>query len=180
MKSQILVKRYAQGLANALKDEGEYRTVEKELNAFSRALSSHEKLGSLMESPFLGHKKKRQIVEGILTSSSASEKSSRFLLLLLDHGRLHLLDDILDALPVLWNEKKGIVTFEVNSVVSLSEEQKETLSKQLERLEKKPVSLRYKIEPDLLAGLSLKKGNVVYDVSFKGQLARIKEKITEG
>ena len=180
MRSQILAKRYTQGLVNAIQDENEFAAVGLELAGFSTLLSTRQDLTEVLASPFVAAKKKNQIIKDILAVSSYSEKMTRFICLLLDHNRLHLLGDILRAFPVLWNERKGVSTFEVSSVVSLTKAQKERLEAQLERVEKRPVCLRYKIDPELVAGISLKKGNFVYDASIRGHLFKLKEKISEG
>jgi len=180
MRSQILAKRYTQGLVNALRDEEEFASIGRELAGFSMLLSARQDLAEVLASPFVAAKKKNQIIKDILAVSSYSEKTTRFICLLLDHNRLHLLGDILRAFPVFWNERNGVSTFEVSSVVSLTKAQKEKLKVQLERVEKRPVSLHYKIEPGLVAGISLKKGNVIYDASIRGHLFKLKEKISEG
>jgi F-type H+-transporting ATPase subunit delta len=125
-------------------------------------------------------RRKTQVIRDILAASGFSDKTSRFILLLLEHKRLDLLGDVLEELPVLWNERCGVAMFEVSSVVALAEAQKRRLVGALERLEGRPVFLRYSIDPGLVAGFSLKKGNVVYDGSLKGYLAKIKERISEG
>ncbi len=180
MRNQILVKRYTQGLANALGDEKEYRAVSRELAEFSTLLRTRRDLADLLASPFIAAKKKGQVIMEILAASSFSEKTKRFIGLLFEHHRLPLLDDILRAIPVFWNEHRGVSTFEACSVVALTDGQRSRLKAQLERLEKRPVDVTYKIEPGLVAGISLKKGNIVYDASIRGRLAKLKEQICEG
>lgn len=180
MKRQILVKRYAQGLVAALRDDREFQLALRELEAFQGLLSDRRDLSKVMANPFVAAKKKSRIIKEILKVASFSQKTTRFLALLLDHNRLDLLGEILQALPLFWNEKQGVATFEVSSVVALSDAQKQKLAEELERLEKRPISLNYRVDPDLVAGLSLKKGNLVYDASLRGHLARLREKIIEG
>jgi F-type H+-transporting ATPase subunit delta len=167
-------------LVNALRDEKEFSAVSQELAAFSKLLSAHKELTEILVSPFVPAKKRNQIIKDILAAFSFSGEMKRFICLLLDHNRLNLLGDILESLPVFWHEHKGVSTFEVSSVVSLTDAQKARLKAQLERLERRPVYLSYKIEPELVAGISLKKGNVVYDASIKGHLSKLKEEICEG
>ena len=180
MKNRILVRRYTQGLVGALKDEAEFIAVNRELAEFRELVSSHGALKGTLASPFVAARKKTQVIRDVLAVSGITGKTSRFVLLLLGHGRLNLLGDILEELPVFWNERRGLATFEVSSVVTLAEVQKKRLQAELERLEGRPVSLRYSIDPGLVAGLSLQKGNFVYDVSLKGHLEKFKEKIREG
>jgi len=124
--------------------------------------------------------KKVNILREILARASVAEKTRRFLLLLLEHGRFYLLPDILRNLPILWHEKKGVLTYEVSSVVALSPDEQERLRRELEKLENRPVFLQFRIDPDLIAGLALRKGNVIYDSSIRGHLTRLKERICEG
>lgn len=180
MRKQVLVKKYAQGMARALKDEEEFMAVNRELAEFARLRLESRELGNALASPFLPARKKIQIVEAILRTFRFTDKTTRFLLLLMEHNRLDLLSDILRVLPALWQESRGVLTFEVSSAVPLAEIQKQRLKSQLERLEKRPVYLQYQIDPGLVAGLSVRKGNVVYDASLKGHLTKLKEKISEG
>jgi F-type H+-transporting ATPase subunit delta len=180
MKSQLLLNKYTLGLANALKTESEYETIRGELLDFARLCRDHRELKEILESPILAARKKSEIVGSILAAESFQPKTARFILLLMEHNRLELLDEILDCLPVLWNEKRGVRTFEVSSVVPLTGAQEARLKGELERLEKTQVRLIYKIDPDIIGGLALKKGNLVYDISLKGHLLDLKEKLSEG
>jgi F-type H+-transporting ATPase subunit delta len=180
MRNQILVRRYTQGLASALGEEKEYLAVSRELAEFSTLLQARRDLADVLASPFIAIKKKQRIIMDILAASSFSEKTKRFIGLLFEHNRLPLLGDILQAIPVFWNERRGVSTFEASSVVALTVAQKSKLKAQLERLEKRPVDVTYTIEPGLVAGISLKKGNIVYDASIRGHLSKLKEKISEG
>ncbi len=179
MRSQILIKRYAQGLVNSIVDDKEFDALNDQLVDFYNLLNTHKKIEETLSSPFLPSTRKIQIAKEIISRDSYAEKISRFILLLVENSRLVLLADILDILPVLWNEKKGILSIEVFSAVSLSKNQKARLQEKLELLEKNPVSLNYKIDPDLIGGLSIRKGNIVYDVSIKGNLENLKERIME-
>lgn len=177
MKSQILIKRYAQGLVNSIKNDKEFTALNRQLADFYNLLGIHKTMEEALSSPFLPTTKKIQIAREILSKDSYAEKISRFILLLVENNRLGLLADVLDVLPVLWNEKKGILSIEVFSAAPLTESQKKKLKEKLELLEKNPVSLSYKIDPDLIGGISVKKGNIVYDISIKGSLENLKEKI---
>ena len=180
MKDQILIKRYTQGLVNSIKNEEEFSALNRELSDFAELLEKHKKLKHTLSSPFLPTSKKTQVTDEILVKKSLGKKLSRFILLLVENNRLELLPGIIESLPVVWNENKGIYTFNVASVVPLTEFQKKKLEKKLELLEKRPVVLKYRIDHELVGGLWIQRGNIVYDVSIKGSLMKLKEKICEG
>jgi F-type H+-transporting ATPase subunit delta len=180
MKNPTLVKRYARGLVGALHEESEFAAVHGELSAYQGVLKTNIELANILKSPFVPKKKKNQIIKNILAASPPTEKTARFLDVLVEHNRLDILEDVLLALPPLWQETQGVQMFEVSSAFSLTSEQKDRLRAELERLEGKPVFLDYRIDPGLVGGLSLRKGNVIYDVSIEGRLAKLKEKMIEG
>lgn len=180
MKHRVIVKRYSQGLINAIRDEDEFAAVHEELCHFLDLLESREKLKEVLQSPFLPLAKKKDLMDELLRTLSYRPKTARFINLCTENGRLEFLADILVFLPEHWNEEKGVSTFEVSSVVPLSESQKERLKAKLKQLEQKPVSLKFRTDPSLVGGLSVRRENIIYDVSIRGNLDRLKEKIIEG
>lgn len=180
MKNPLLVKKYTWGLVGALEDEAEFRRVQKEIEGFVSLIRSREDLRGVLANPFLNARKRVGIVRDIVNRMGCLDKTIRFLSLVVEHGRLENLPEIAAAAPGAWNEKQGVLTFEVSSVVPLTEDQKDKLKVELERLEGKPVSLVFQTDPAIIGGLSLRKKNIVYDVSVEGDLLRLKEKIQEG
>lgn len=180
MKTQILTKRYARGLVSSIRDEKEFEILSDQMIGFLDLLSEHEELNVALTSPFLPPAKKMQIAKEILDKGGLEGKIGRFILLLVENNRLELLSEIVDLVPLLWDEKQGISPIEVASASTLSDDQKKRLKQKLEILEGGPVSLSYTIDPELIGGLTLKKGNLVYDVSIKGSLENLKERISEG
>jgi F-type H+-transporting ATPase subunit delta len=180
MKNPTLVRKYTEGLVAAMADEAEFRRVLGEIEGFAALVAGRDNLRRALENPFLKPRMRAGIVGEVLERTGAGAKTVRFLLLLVEHGRLEILPDIAAAAPEAWNERRGIATLEVASVVPLTDGQKVRLEAVLERLEGRPVSLGYRIDPEIIGGLALRKGNVVYDVSVEGDLMRLKEKITEG
>jgi F-type H+-transporting ATPase subunit delta len=180
MKNQALVRKYAEGLAQALLDEREFASVGAEVRAFRDLFVSREDLRKALASPFVNARKKAAVLEEILAVSGTGPKASRFLSLLLRHKRLGLLPAVADLLPEAWSDKHGVVSFEVTSAVPLTDGQKDRLSKGLEASEKKPVRLVFKTDPVLVGGLAVRKGHIVYDASVEGRLAALKELLGQG
>jgi F-type H+-transporting ATPase subunit delta len=180
MKNQVLVKKYAQGLVQAVKDEAEFESVRAELRAFLNLYSALSELRNAILSPFIDARAKERILDEVAARSGAGKKTARFLRLLLEHKRLDLLGDIVDALPETWNEKLGIVTFEVASVIPMTDTQKRRLRETLETAERGPVRLVFRIDPGIVGGLSLRRGHIVYDASIQGSLNQLKEQIQQG
>jgi F-type H+-transporting ATPase subunit delta len=179
MKNPILVKRYAEGLAQALPEAEEYESVRGRLAAFNAMIEGRADLRTALLRPFLGRSRKAALVAALLEAIKADGKSTRFLELLLRRGRLELLPGILEALPAVWRTAHGLPTFEVRSAAGLTPDQRAALEAELARLEGRPVHCEYGLDPSLLGGLTVRKGNRIFDVSLKGQLDRLKDTISE-
>jgi F-type H+-transporting ATPase subunit delta len=179
MKNQILVKRYTQGLVSSIKDQKEFEILSQQLADFFALLQDQDQLHQALTNPFLPRNRKVEIGKEVVSKGEWTEKTSRFIVLLIENARIELLGDILESLPILWDEQRGISTIEVCSAVPLEEDQKRRLKEKLEILEKGPVSLKYRIDGELIGGFSLRKENIVYDVSIRGSLENLKEKIIE-
>jgi len=180
MKNQALVRKYADGLVQALQDEREFESVGAEVRAFRDLFVSREDLRKALVSPFVNARKKAAVLDGVLAGSGTGPKMSRFLSLLLRHKRLDLLPAVVDLLPEAWSAKLGLVTFEVTSAVPLTDGQKVRLSEGLEVSEKKPVRLVFKTDPAIVGGLAVRKGHIVYDASVEGRLSALKELLGQG
>jgi len=68
----------------------------------------------------------------------------------------------------------------VASVIPLSDDQRKKLMEKLEHLDKRPVVLKCRIDRELVGGLLIKRKSMVCDISIKGSLLKLKEKIIEG
>jgi len=179
MVSKTLIRRYNGGLVNSISSEDEFGVISRQLLDFQKFVSSQKELQQVLFKSVIPTSRKKTIGEEILKKKDFHEKVHRFLLLLIENDRLELLPDILVDLPDMWNVSQGITSFEISSVVSLSDSQKKMLADKLEKMEKRPVSLKYRIDPDLIGGVSIRQGNIIYDASLRGALTKLQEKISE-
>lgn len=177
MRNPTLVKKYAEALAQALKDEGEFGAVAAEVKAFLDLFASREDLRRALTSPFVKARSKEAILDEILSRDGTGPKASRFLKLLLEHKRMELLAAVVEALPGAWAGKQGIVTYEVASAVPLTAAQKDRLERDLETREGRRVRLVLEVEPGLVGGLTVRKGHIVYDASVEGELLALQERL---
>jgi F-type H+-transporting ATPase subunit delta len=180
MKNRALVDRYAEGLVLALADAADYARVEGELAGLRRLFGDNEELKRALANPLLTAGRKAEIVGDLLDRLVLSEKTRRFVRLLMEHNRLDLVDGVLEILPAAWAAKLGVVSYEVTSAVPLDEGRRRRLAAELERLEGAPVRLTFGLDPSVLGGLRVRKGNLVYDASIRGGLDRLREHILEG
>lgn len=180
MKNPALVKRYAQGLLMALQSEAEFEQIKQELEWFSRLLASHRQLDQWLVSPIVSQCRKAEVLKEILKSAPLSDKTTRFLFLILEHKRFAYFDEIVKVLPENWNELQGIAMYEITSAVPLKDDQKVKLKQRLEQVSRKKVDLTFRLDAEVLGGIMMRRGHIICDASIDGYLKKIKEIIQQG
>ncbi|HAR35526.1 MAG TPA: ATP synthase F1 subunit delta, partial [Acidobacteria bacterium] len=165
MNHRLIVRKYARGLARAMEQEAEFELCLEQIKALVDLMSSIPVIQSSLASAFIPGRQKKKVVEEILKGDDFNPKVGRLLWLLVENEKISLLPEILEELPVVWAEERGIEICEVNSAVDLTEQEKAELQKTLEKNWRKPVRLNYRINREIIGGLVLKKGNIYYDVS---------------
>lgn len=180
MKHRSIIRKYARGLARAIETEQEFEVCLQQLQALAGLMASQEKINFALTSPFIATSQKMKILAELLGKLNFSPKVNSLLKLMTENERMSLLRELVADLPEIWAEERGIETFEVSSAVELTEEEKARLKETLEKLEKKPVRLLFRLNPEIIAGLLIRKGNVYYDVSIKGSLLKLREIISQG
>jgi ATP synthase, F1 delta subunit len=179
MNHQSVIKKYAQGLVRALPTEEEFEVCYQQLQALIELMAKQEKIKFALTSPFVPTSEKEKIIANLLPELKFDRRVNNLLKLLVENERMSLLPEMVNNLPELWAEEQGIETLEVNSAVELTEEEKQRLKEELVKLEKKSVRLVFRLNPDIIAGLLIRKGNIYYDISIKGNLLQMKEIISK-
>jgi F-type H+-transporting ATPase subunit delta len=180
MNNRPIVKKYARGLARAVEKEEDFEACLQQLGSLAGLMSSSKTVNYALTSAFISRSHKKRMAEEILKKSGFNPWVERLVRLLVENERMPLLPDILKELPEVWAEERGIETFEINSAVELTEKEKLRLKKTLEEKEKKKVRLLFRLNPEIIGGLVLRKGNIYYDASVKGGLQKLKEIVTQG
>lgn len=180
MNRQLIAKKYARGLARAVDQEPEFTNCLEQVKALVELIETTPTLTHALASAFIPGRRKERIVEEILKSADFNPLVIRLVRLLAQKEKIVLLPEILEVLPEVWAEEKGIEVFEIDSAVDLTEEEKAELQKALEVKWKKPVRLHFRLNPGVIGGLVLKRGNTYYDVSVRGGLLKLKEIVCQG
>ncbi len=179
MNHRSIVRKYARGLARAVDLEPEFKVCLEQLRLLARLIKTNPALTYALTSAFIPVHQKKLMVEEILKRADFDLRVARLVKLLAEKEKMALLPEIVEELPGVWAEEKGIEVFEIDSAVDLTEEEKTELQRTLEERWKKPVRLQFRLNPEIIGGLVLKKGNVYYDVSVRGGLLKLKEIVSQ-
>jgi F-type H+-transporting ATPase subunit delta len=175
-----LAKRYAKALADVAAASGELETVRQEVRDITDLLRGHRELSRFLANPSVLRRDKAKAFEGIVGRISLRPLTVTFLRMLLTADRLGALESIVRAYEALVDERLGRVKAEVTTAVALDGEQQEGLRQRLEQVAGKRVYLEVQQDPKIMGGLVAQIGSQVYDGSLKMQLARLRERLSQG
>lgn len=175
MKSASL--QYATALADIVLAQGATERARKELGEFRAAFDESAELRNFLISPAISCEDKHGVIEKLLARLGASKIIRNFLFVMADNQRLHLLPEIAETFEQVLRERQGVEEASVVSAAALSEGQKTTLVRTLERLSGKRIQAVYSLEPGLLGGAVVRIGDTVYDGSVRNQLDHLRARL---
>ncbi|MGQ9617555.1 MAG: ATP synthase F1 subunit delta [Candidatus Aminicenantia bacterium] len=180
MKGEAVAKRYALALIKLCKKDEDWERINSELKAMLNLISKNDELKKFIENPIFPKKIKINVIQRISEETKHSEKSKRFLTLLIERGRFSLLNLILKNFEDLWNKKNNIYKFEIISSVILKEDEKIEIIDALSKTKKGEIRANFSVDPKILGGIVIKEGNKILDCSLRGNFERLKNRIIEG
>lgn len=164
---------YAQALLSIAKSKDSVDAISQVAADFLNLLKESEDLSAFLANPIANSDAKRGVIKQAL-GDDANTEMKNFLLLLVDKGRIYLVQPILQQFQAQVRELRQTVLAEVISAVELTDEQKETVrQKVLAITDANSVELETSVDSDLLGGVIIQIGSQVLDASLRGQLRRI-------
>lgn len=179
MVSRNVARRYAKGLleAAAAAADGQERLFRDQLDNLVGTIRSHDGLHLLTVNPAIAAREKQVILSKIGESLGLSEVVRRFVDIVAENERLDQLPLIATVYAELVDQHLGIVNAEITTSTPLNPGQAAELEGSLRDATGAEVSISRRTDPALLGGVVTRIGDVIYDGSLRGHLARIRERL---
>lgn len=172
-----LAQRYAAALADVALQRGGAETLRSDLADFAGMLARSTELRNFLASPAVPRQAKQTGIAEIIGRMKAHAELRNFLFLLVDHGRIGRLEEIRQAFDAELNRRMGILEAEVASAHELAQEEKAELTRTLERVTGKRIEARFRMDPGLIGGATVRIGSTIYDGSVREQLNRLRAQL---
>ena len=170
---------YARAMADVLLDQSDPAARMAEVHTMAGILASNPDLRQVWETPSIPDDQKRRLLDAIVTKAGVSKPVRNFLAVLIDNGRVPMLEQIVKQLDAEIAERLNLAEAEVTSARELGSQEKQQLEQQVARMTGKKVRAKYATDPALLGGAVIRLGSTIYDGSVRGQLERLKEQIQQ-
>jgi F-type H+-transporting ATPase subunit delta len=169
---------YANALADIALAQGAADPALRQLIDFREAYVESPELRNFLASPAVDLEAKHGVIEKLLARLGASKIVRNFLFVVTDHGRMHVLPEIVDSFKDVVRKRQGISEAEVFSAVELSATQKAEFAFTLERMTGQRIEAKYSLDPSLLGGAVVRIGDAIYDGSVRNRLNEMRSKLT--
>lgn len=170
--SEILAP-YAQALMSLAQSHQLADRFGQDVSLLLELLESSEELRQFLASPLVQAESKKAVLSQV-SGDQVHEYVLRFLMILVDRGRIIFLEGICKQYQDLLRKLNQTVLAEVTSAVDLSDSQKDAIRQQVVAITgAREVELATNLDAELIGGVIIKVGSQIIDASLRGQLRRI-------
>lgn len=164
---------YAEALLELAVSNSSLKETTNDMNIVSQFLANSSDLKKFLGNPLITREAKKNVIKDIL-GEQISLVSLKFLMLLVDRGRIAILDVISQKFLELSNKKDSIEIAKVTSAIPLSGQQQKALAEKLKVItQAKQIKLALKVDAQLIGGFTVEIGSKLIDTSIRGQLKQI-------
>tara|TARA_B100000214_G_scaffold371922_1_gene349200 strand:- start:620 stop:1156 length:537 start_codon:yes stop_codon:yes gene_type:complete len=135
------------------------------------------KVKAILASPTVNEKQKIDFLKEMM--SKKSNDFTRFLEILLENKKIYYIDSIAELFHEMVLADDQILTATVETAYPLSSEQKDKLSKKLQKQHSKKIMIEESVNKSLIAGIKIHVNNQVIDHSIKFRVNAMREQIKE-
>jgi F-type H+-transporting ATPase subunit delta len=171
--SSEIIRTYARvlfDLANAVDDvDG----ADKGIAAVVEAIEGSRELKDVLADDSIAADRKRAIMAELFASAASPEAIS-ITTLVIERGHLDLLGAVADAYRETAERERGIVIAEVTTAVPLTEELRASITSKLSAALDRPVTLRERVDEEIVGGIVIKVAGRVLDGSLASQLDQVR------
>jgi ATP synthase F1 delta subunit len=171
-------RRYAQALLLAAVKAGELDRVEAEVQSLSDLFARTPQLVKFLMQPLVPFSEKERLLRQRL-QGRLSPVTLNFLLTVVKHKRADAFEHIARVFEELVREYRGEVVAEVTSAVPLTEYERTITLQRLQEITGKRVLLSERVDPSIIGGMRIIVGNKLLDLSLRGHLERIRERLRQ-
>ena len=176
----VVARRYAKALADVVMGSAlNPAAALTQLKAVEALIESSQDLRNVLLSPAVSPSRKRAVMSRLVEPMKVDPRVRNFVFVVIDHRRVHEFASIVEAFEALADERLGLVRADVQSAQPLDAAQQAKIEAEISRLAGKQAKLRFSQDPALLGGVVARVGSTVYDGSVRGQLERLRTRLSK-
>lgn len=177
MNRTFISDRYTKALADSVSDDSELEVVASELVGFVKLFQDYPEIPRFANNRAIPREVRERLIESVLDQVELRPVTRRFLLVLVDRGRIGLLEPMSYSFAELVDERLDRAEAVVTTAVPLDDEQRERLRSRLSELTGKTVRLEEQRDPGIIGGTIVRLGTTVIDGSIRVFLEEMRKEL---
>jgi F-type H+-transporting ATPase subunit delta len=161
---------YATALLEAAEDSQCLDKVWADMQALRDLLRADSSLESYLNNPLWSEDDKNAVLQETAQKMKLSEDSLNCLKVVTENHRIGDLSSIIDMFAKLYYQSRHLTEVEVETAQALSDAQNKKLVKVLSKLFASDVVVHYAVNPQVLGGLRIRQGSLMYDDTLAHKL----------
>jgi len=153
--------------------------VEKNINNFMDVYSKSDDLKNFIKNPTQSESNQLEILNKISVQMNFSKTTKNFLSVLVVKRRIFFINKIFLNFLSLASRQRGELKALLISSKKLTNEELESLNKDLSQTMGKSIAFDYKVDEDLIGGLKMQIGSLMIDTSIKNKLKKYEQTMLE-
>lgn len=167
-------RRYARAIASIGQANGNLETLAAEVERLALAIEKSPDLRTVLLNPGFSQTQRQTVLDQVCARLALSKTSQTLARLLLSRGRIANVPGIAKSLRQLVDEAAGRVRVRVTSARPLDTAAENRLRSAIGRATGKTVLMETTVDTSLLGGVVAQVGDLVYDGSLRGELAKLR------
>lgn len=174
MADGVAARRYAQAVFEIAKERKELDRWLDDLRLVA-GVAEEPRVARFLADPDVPFEKKQLVLTKSLRG--LNPLALNLLYLLIQRGRLQIVQQIRQEFEKLVNEQRGIEVAEVTTAVPLGDEEAAAVARRLESLTGKKIVLRQNVDAGIIGGVIARVGDKLVDGSLRGRLERLRHQL---
>jgi ATP synthase F1 delta subunit len=166
---------YSRSLFEVAKEHDTLDDIKEQLDQFTDELDTNRELQVFFFSPYFSSAEKKDGIDKVI--ENGDEHLVRFLELLAERHRLPALFRIRREFNRLWADENQLLPVTITSAVELEDDTIKSLAEKIEDQTGRQIELTTNVDPDLIGGLQMRVGNMVFDASIKNRLEKLRREV---
>ncbi len=153
------------------------KDIAEELYALEKIFGENPELTKLMGTPTVAVAEKLSLIKDIVSSGGVSEYTGNLLCVLAERGRFGCFSGIVKCFREAFNEHFRIAEIVVTTSAPLNDELRSKIAAKMSEVTGRTVTIREKLDPDIIGGIVIDYGTTRYDGSVRARLNAIKKEL---
>ncbi len=149
----------------------------KELDALDAILRENPEFVKLMGTPTVSVEEKTSFIDELCQVGGVSELCRNLMCLLAERNRFGCFEGIVKNFREMYNLHFGIAEITVTTKTPLSKKAYTDIVTKMSAITGKKISIREKLDPDIIGGIIIDYGSTRYDGSVKSRLIALKNEL---